>query len=184
MEVTVSAFTLTPAIQSDSDAGEVRIYYTTSFDSDGVSVFGSSTFADNFYANPAWAKDGVTGQITVEIFDLISTINSSNPSAQAIGVLYDDQGTIISQNPVFVWVVPNSLGSTTTKINIDLYNASFQPVPPLAAEYLNRDQVAAMIAQAVGDQAFASTGVAGIVYAADTPAVADEPTAVMINSYA
>jgi len=181
MEITLSAYTPRPAVESDSDSGVLRMYYSETLESDGVMVVGSPVFSEAFFAQAEWEVDEPTGLLTVASSTIYSTINSNRPDATLTAVLYDANGNQIQPAPLWSFRIPNSLGATITYEELVQYNDAEQPQIPPDVGVLNADQTDSIIQSALGSRSYADTDTLGLVFTSVTPAIADEPIAVGDN---
>lgn len=177
MIITVPTWTLNPAFQLPGSSGTIRLYYTDSFNSGGVSVQGSPVRSQHFFDEMTWTT--AAGVMTIDTFtNLISTTNSREaPAAQVIGEIYVGN-TYIGR--AFAWKVPDSLGATVTKEALDIYNTPYPPRPPRPG-FLDEDQINNLIAAALGSRSFAAVGVAGIIETTVDPVDPSHPKAVGDN---
>lgn len=177
MIITVPTWTLNPKFQLPGSSGTIRLYYTASFVSGGVSVQGSPVRSKHFFDEMTWSL--VSGVMTIATFtNLISTTNSREaPAAQVIGEIYVGEKYI---GRAFAWRVPDSYGSTMTKEALDTYNTPHPPRPPQPG-FLDEDQIGNLIAAGLGSRNFAALGVNGITGLSVDPVTPSLPIAVGDN---
>lgn len=121
MLVTLRSFPLSPKFQPPGNSGTIRVYYSKSLVSDGVSVQGSPPNSKHFFDEIPWSL--VNGIITTDDFaSLISTTNSSEPDARVVGVLYFGNTKVMPNGFIFNWKVPHTSGSIVSKETLDIYN--------------------------------------------------------------
>lgn len=180
-EINLSAFTLLPSNQIETDTGTIRSYYDQSFLSEGVSVVGSPVFSDNFYNEFAWVTDG-DGNLVAENSAIITTVNSSRPDATITLVVYDANGTSYPAVYVYNGPVPNSLGSTVTLEELQDYVDSLNVTPPTPRNSEWVDVVDSLIQTALGERNYADIATLGLIYTNVTPVPSNHPTAVIEGS--